>query len=417
MKTIKQFFKITVAMLTIILMSVLSTGCKKTFDQPDKLGFEGVKFAINAISVDKSEKQSVNTKSTMSMAQFMEFVSVKPDDVTNVRIGIDGTVGNPIISQVLSFSLNGGFGETGIITLNPGNHNLTNMELLKEITPDNYEVLYSAVVEGAFLASFVNSTIPLSFEVLSGMPPNTINIDVVSVDEWAPADFGFSKFSIGMITATPLYFYGADVNNNPSVMSMDVLRGTEVIYQSDSENGMLKVYYPDVYNENDATEVYTFNLNKDGVEYNQTLSVATLKTYPREIIMLNVSGSGMAGFAEIPVSENIVFSTTVNSENYGMWSGFTVTQNGVQTFTSPVTQSLSKTISYLNTSENDETEMITIVMSYKKRNSQYSNTWFPEIYTKTAVVSVAEIKASGSPINLVWAISDFNNDVGSWFFL
>jgi hypothetical protein len=181
MKQLKETMR-KFSIILVLLFTTLTLGCKKYDDKPDEMF--GVKFNINAMSIDKPQK---HTKSLMSSTQFLEFMSVNPEDVTNVRIGIDGSHDVPVISEILPFNLSDGI--TGVIKLNVGDHELVSMELLKDNGDETYEVLYSAVSEGSPLSQFVSTTVPITFNIplMSEVP---INVDVVAIDDWTPEDFG-----------------------------------------------------------------------------------------------------------------------------------------------------------------------------------------------------------------------------------
>lgn len=285
MKQLKQILMKTLIATIIFFTSILSTGCKKLLKDD---GQYEVRFAINTMTIEKPA-----TKSTKSL-KFINAFAIDPTEVTHIRIGIDGTHEIPLIERTLSYNISQGV--TDPIKLSTGDHNLTNMELLKEVTPGTYEVLYSAVATGAPLSQYVTTTLPLSFHIplLNQVP---VSVDVVAIDEWTPEQFGWAVFNIGFTTVYPLYFYGATDQGAPSVMTMTVIKGGNVVSNSETTaEGFTKVYFPDNYNQSDATEMITLNLVKDGLPYTQTQSVETLKALPKEVILLNVYGSGMGGF-------------------------------------------------------------------------------------------------------------------------
>lgn len=387
--------------MVILMASILFTGCKKNVDVPDKM-YE-VKFAINAISVPKPTSP---TKKAISMSQFMADMSIDPTSVTNVRIGIDGTHDNPIISTILPYSISSGI--TGGVKLSTGDHNLVSMELLADVTPEGettkqYQVLYSAVASGSTLSQFVNSTVPISFHIpLLGMVP--VHVDVVALDDWTPSDFGWAMFNIGFTTVHPIYFYGATDAGSPSVMSMNVLSGSTVISSGvTNSNGLLKVLYPDVYSIDNSVEMYTFNLVKDGVSYTETFSVAQLLALPKDVNLLNVFGSGMMGFVQM-LSVNLeimnnfapqhnLFASYVvkNATGNIVWTSGNMVQGGVA-------------VQY---PDGNDSDMITIILTFKGWN-QGPGVW-TDPQTMTAVVSVATLKANPNPV------VDFGNN-HNWLF-
>jgi hypothetical protein len=383
MKQKKSLWRILAVAVMILLTSFLSTGCKKNMDDTDKK--YDVRFSINTMSIPKP---ITGLKSTMSMSEFLKEMAIDPMDVTDVRIGIDGTHDFPLISKVLPFTVSDGI--TGAVKLSVGDHHLTSIELLKSTGVNQYEVLYSGVQNGSFLANFVNITLPVSFHIplLQEIP---VNVDVVAVDEWTPEDFGWAKFTIGFTTIYPIYFYGANDVGTPSVMTMDVYKGTTSISSGvTNSNGLLKVYFPDIYTENNSTEMYTFNLVKDGVSYTRMFSVEELLLLPREVHLLNVYGSGMMNFVELMtinlrVRNNIAPGGTImtsytvkNSMGYVIWTSGDLVQGTIG-------------VKYPNSSGSD---MITIVMTY--RNWDGNNSWLG-INTKTAIVSVSDLNSNPNP--------------------
>ena len=284
----KSYVKNLLSKLTIVMfaLTLLITGCKKE----DIDGEYSVQFSINKMSVEKPITKS--TKGTLSL---FEELSVNPEEVSHIRIGIDGTYDNPLISNLLTYDPTTDITEP--IRLNKGNHNLVSIQLLKETGIDTYEVLYSGVQNGSYLSQFVMYTLPLQFYVPL-LDDVAVPVDVVAIDDWTPAEFGWAMFNIGYSTINAVYFYGAMDDGTMSTMSMKVYKNETEIYSCTQEpEGWLKVLYPDVYSIDNAIEIYKFVLIKDGVEYVKEYTVAELLSLPREVILLNVYGSGMAGFA------------------------------------------------------------------------------------------------------------------------
>ena len=279
MKNIFQKFKNMVGII-IFLTSILFTGCQKDFN--DKPTSE-VRFKINALKVEKP-----STKKALMLFE------IDPAEVDHIRIGIDGSYENPMISQTLPFSITDGV--TDPIKLSTGDHYLTSLVLLKETSPDVFEVMYSAVSNGAPLSEFVSTTLPIFFHIpLLGNVP--VSVDVVALDSWTPEDFGWATFSIGITTINVVYFYGANDEGNPSVMEFNVYDGTELIStSSQTPEGYTKVLYPDKYSIPNVSETYIFNLTKDGLPYSRTFTVDELLALPKEVHLLNVYGSGMMNF-------------------------------------------------------------------------------------------------------------------------
>lgn len=417
MKTIKRKTKGIIGMI-ILLMTILFTGCNKMYDKPDNPREYEVAFSINAMSI---EKPSIGAKSSMSMESFMEAMMVDPEEVTHVRIGIDGTHDNPFISQTLEYSISDGVTEP--IKLAVGNHNLTSMVLLKESEPDVFEVLYSAVADGAELSQFVSTTLPLSFQIPL-LNQTSIAVDVVALDDWTPEEFGWALFSMGFTTVQPLYFYGAQNDNSQSVMSMEIYNGSSLISSSIQEpEGWIKILYPDVYSISNNVESYTFKLLKDGIEYSRTFTVGELLALPREVHLLNVYGSGMMGFVQAPVS--MVFNIKLNHllipDGKGKLnpSAFTVKnsmneivyQSPALTFIDPFNTPSGGSLffNYLDRQDvEDNDEMYTITMSYYN----YTTQWTTTLLTKTATVSVATLKSAGDIV-----LQEYSSNMFWWEFI
>jgi hypothetical protein len=387
-----------IVMMTMILLS----GCKKDKMYPD-INYE-VRFSINAMSIENKE---VSSSKGPIVDLSKGLMAVDPNEVTHVRIGIDGTHESPFISETLPYSVLEGV--TAPIKLTVGNHTLTSIYLLRETGIDQYEVLYSAVASGAPLSQFVTVTLPISFEIplLDDVP---VNVDVVALDSWTPDQFGFSYFNIGFTTINEIYFYGSTDGGTQSVMSIDVIKGTQVISQSTQEiEGWIKVQYPDVYSESNTTEYLTFNLTKDGVLYDRTFSVAELLSLPREVHLLNVYGSGMFGFEEILTLTSGVFSmpNPLTSGDGGEMFGFTVrNSSGVIVYQSNITQG-PKTFEYRSTSMEDNLEYYDITISYQLFNS--GPQIFGPVQTRSAHVNVMTLSSMASSVSLgIYSTPDSN---------
>ena len=363
---------------------------KSNIDEP-QTGLTAVKFSLNLISVPHQD-----LKSTFGGME----IKVSPIEVTHVRIGIDGTHESPLISEIMEYDV--AIGVTGAIQLPTGNHSLVAIELLKETSPDVYEVLYSGVAAGAPLAIFVNITIPVAFEIplLAGQ---TVDVDVVAIDDWLPEAFGWGLFSITEITTVnALYFYGAKDDNTQSVMTMQVLSKGEVVNNSELKTeGWIKVLFPDYYSENNATEMITFNLTKDGLNYVKTMSVAELLALPREVILLNVYGSGMWGFNEVQTLESREYRFINSPGTYDLFS-FEVKNAAGEIFSTTTHDDTPKKFTYpdYSGSGNDATEFVDVKLSYQLWNESWG-----AMQTKTAHVSVATLKSSGGAQEIlgIWA--------------
>lgn len=287
----------------LVLISLI-TGCKKeSLDSFDKVP---IKFTVNAFTIENSK--SIDSKTYDKWIEFLK--SAKADEVTQCKVGLDGTTTTPLEFKTLSFTLVDGKGESEVTEIVPGIHSLTALQLLNI----DDEVLFSAVKSDAFLAQFVTEIIPKSFNVVAGAGTAIVSMDVVALEDWTPGDFGYGSFTIGINTVYGLYFYGAQYNNDPSVMTMVVTNANGTTYSSSSEdnpNKVLKTYFVDSNERNNATEMVTFELVKDGIELIKTMSVADLLLVPQEIILLNVLGSGMWGFtlAEEPLTISITKPT------------------------------------------------------------------------------------------------------------
>jgi len=114
---------------------MLVSGCKK--DPVDLENEYEVRFAINAMSVEKPE-----TKSSSGIFD-LKSAFASPNEVTHVRIGIDGSYEVPTQEFILPYNVEDGI--TQAIKLSRGGHDLTSISLLKYVSEDVYEVLYSAV--------------------------------------------------------------------------------------------------------------------------------------------------------------------------------------------------------------------------------------------------------------------------------
>jgi hypothetical protein len=174
-------------------------------------------------------------------------------------------------------------------------------------------------------------------------------------------------------------------------MSMDVLRGSDVISTGVTDgSGRLKVLFPDVYTEVNSSELYTFNLTKDGVPYSRVFSVEELLSLPREVNLLNVFGSGMMGFQEV-VYGSLSFTLFCDFQSKSFAAVFEVkNSSGVIVYNGP------SPISYIDTPTNDVSEMYTIKITYSWWNNLEST--FISGYMKTANVSVSQLKNAPSPI-------------------
>lgn len=398
MSRLKMLFGKITGVVLLFLLTL--SGCKKDPDIiPDM--FADVRFSINAMIVDKPDDM---TKSLNSLFD-LKSLSINPEEITNVRLGIDGTHDNPLETKLLDYNISDGI--TDPIKLLTGDHQLVSIELLKEVEPDVYEILYSGVAEGSPLSSFVQNTLPISFSIPL-LDAEYVEVDVVALDDWAPEDFGWGIFSIGLKTVYPLYFYGADDAGNASVMSMDVYSGNVLISSSElTVQGWTKVLYVDEYNIPDENEIYTFKLVKDGVEYARDWSVAELKSLPREVILLNVYGSGMSGFVEL-----IYYDLTFVQVGQATWPGSSfmasysvVNEAGIEVYNSGSMTTGSNLVQYLDGPEDDVDEFYTITINYQLFNDG-PGTWLPA-ETKSAYVPVSTLKGL-STITLDARTSTYN---------
>lgn len=397
-KIVEKWNKILLGIL-FMLSILVSTSCEKDKIPSEKL--YPVQFAVNALTV---EKPTVSTKSG-SAYQFlgMEFASVKPEDVTDVRIGITN-MGTETLT-VLPFSISQGI--TDVIKLTVGDYSLTTMQLLKETGPEEYEILYSAVASGAPLSQFVTEVVPKTFNIpLNSEVP--ISMDVVALDDWTPEDFGWAKFIVNdIVTVNPLYFYGATDGGSAATMDLYIFKDGVEISSAEYVNGRYKIYYPDFFDETDATEMLTFNLTMNGKQYQAVYSVAYLLSLPREVILLNVYGSGMFGFQEL-IYGSLGFNL-VNS-GPGYTSPFPAVFE-VKNSSGVVVYEGGSPISYLDSPADDATEMYTIKITYSLWENG-GGTWIPG-QVKNASVSVSQIKAAAPTVSLdQWA---GNNDPNKWW--
>lgn len=387
--------------LVVLALLILSlSGCKKENIIETRQG--QVSFEINAFSVPQNSLETTsksNSNVEYSKSSFVEyyaatsyseFLKSNPVDVSKAQLGIDGLT-NP--EYLVDIQLVNGLAKTPPIQLSLGTHSLTSLTLLSS----EDIVLYSAVAENAELSSFVSYTVPSSF-VVPTEGNLAVPMDVVALDSWTPADFGFDAFAIGIINVNQMYFYGLKNDLSPSVMSIEVLDGENSIYYADSNptTGFLKILYPDVNSEDNATEIYKFNLTIDGVLYTQSLSVEQLQATTsefsqRQVILFNVNGSGYHGFEEL-IYGSLSFNLLFNNGQSPFPADFQVKNSlGEVVYEGP------SPISYIDAGgeTNDATEMYTIKMTY----SWWENGAgvFEPGRVKNATVSVLQLKSATNP--------------------
>jgi len=357
-RSLRKFLTSIITIMGICIIALLS--CKK---EPMDEMYE-VRFEINAMKIENPNSYKSN-----AIYDLFKSMMISPEEVSHVSIGVDGTHENPIYSEIMPYNIENGI--TDGMRLPIGNHSLVSLTLLKDLGDENYEVLYSAVAEGAELAQYIDKTIPIAFEVplFDDIP---VAVDVVALDGWTPEAFGWAVYDISITTVYPLYFYGAMDDGTQSVMNMEVYNGTELISTSTVEpEGWIKILYPDVYTIPNNNELYEFFLMKDDILYSRSWNVEELLALPQEVHLLNVYGSGMMGFEEIMMetsamfSMNNSFSPGGNGENFG----FEVRNDkGILIWSCNITQG-DKTFTYPNSIMNNADEYVEITLMMQLWNN------------------------------------------------
>lgn len=422
MKTLRYF---TLYLLAVIFLMV--QGCKK--DNEEQFP---VSFSIGTTIASENNSWELKSASTIDLSNaFSGLFAVDPTTVTHVRLGIDGTYENPTISHTLPYSVSQGI--TSQIMLGYGAHTLVLCQLLMEspTEPGTYTVLFSAVAVGAELEGYVNTHVPLTFNVPLAAN-ETVHIDVLAVEDFTPSQFGFAEFSIGITNLYPMYFFGQTDEGATSIMTMEIYDGTTLLGSSitDVANGWISVYVPDRYDIDNTVETYQFVLTKDGIVYSRFWTIAEIYALPQEVHLFNVAPlMDMMGFVvSQPIEYTINFNldATGRTQEQGIYVGFNVVQNSETVFTSlplvyagygvsgPTTGLLRY---YDNPLTDDAVETVTIHAEWFYPDPSFPMSWIMDpLGTRDITTTVAVLKTYTETVTLQQYEVSPNAPITGWLF-
>lgn len=169
------------------------------------------------------------------------------------------------------------------ILLELGDYKLTKFLVLN----DAEEVIYATPLSGSNLASFVNSPLPLDFDIIADSATN-VGVEVIYTGSIDPEDLGYASLSFNIIPTSDILFsvFGYnEMNNNFSFLSGELT-------VSGDQDSLLTVAYGDSINvvkiRNDY-DILTFDFSADGY-INSSINISTdtlykYKTTPLEVIL------------------------------------------------------------------------------------------------------------------------------------
>ena len=233
-----KLFKLRITLMSLILL--MSTfGFMSCSPNIEESGTGQVQFGVsNFLSSNSGNARTGdNILSTNSIDLDNTFLSIQIVDSEGNNTDANGDFYDVLFAPIVQ--INGSY-YSPTFDLPAGDYTITSFSIGEFAT---YETIYAIPLEGSPLADMVDQPLPFDFSVTSDIL-NTYSLELLSVENTEPSDFGFSKVSFGIFDLDELSIaiYGQDSAGNTTLVDaklvLTTIPGGEVIYDQNLPAGV-----------------------------------------------------------------------------------------------------------------------------------------------------------------------------------